>query len=100
MLVSVRDNNEAIPTSIELGQNYPNPFNGETTFEFSMPREEPVRLRILNVLGQEITTILDDDVSAGKHRIRWVAQHLASGVYYYRFETNTQFSTRKLLFVR
>jgi len=100
MLVSVRENNEAIPTSVELAQNYPNPFNGETTFEFSIPREERVRLRILNVLGQEITTILDDNVSAGKHRIRWTAQHLASGIYYYRLETNSQFTARKLLMVK
>ena len=100
LLVSVPENNEELPMSVELAQNYPNPFNGETTLEFSVPKAQHVRLRILNVLGQEVTTILDDHFPVGRHRIRWTDHHLASGVYYSRLETNTQFKARKMLLLR
>ncbi len=98
--VGVSQNNEEVPASNQLIRNYPNPFNGETTFELSIETKQHVRIRVFNSLGQELMTILDDDVLAGNQRIRWAPHNLASGVYYYRVETNTQFGTGKMLYIR
>lgn len=98
--VGVRQNNKEAPASNQLVRNYPNPFNGETTFELSIETRQHVRIRVFNSLGQELVTILDDDVPAGNHRIPWAPHNLASGVYHYRVEANTLSGTGKMLFIK
>jgi len=73
-----------VPGSIELRQNYPNPFNPTTTISYELPKQSHVKLTIYNILGQEITTLVNGIESPGSKLVRFNAQTLASGVYFYR----------------
>ncbi len=93
-----------IPQEIYLRQNYPNPFNDQTVITFSLPREQEVSLRIYDILGTKITTLLDTRLSAGRHAIKFSAEKqqrsLASGTYFYRLSTGTGSITKKMLYVQ
>ena len=71
------------PTKVALDQNYPNPFNPETTIGFDLPIEGQVSLVIFDMLGRQVTRLLNEDRGAGHHKIRWNASNLASGTYFY-----------------
>jgi len=75
-----------IPQSYFLAQNYPNPFNPATTIEFALPQSAFVTLKVYNLLGEEITTLIAEQRSAGIYKLNWDASGLASGVYLYRLE--------------
>jgi hypothetical protein len=90
-----------IPQGFVLSQNYPNPFNPVTTIEFSIPKSEFVTLKIYNLLGQEVATLVSEKLTPGNYKYTWDASGFASGVYYYKFEAEDGFvQTRKLLFVK
>ncbi|MBV6420786.1 MAG: hypothetical protein DAHOPDDO_02048 [Ignavibacteriaceae bacterium] len=72
------------PFSYGLEQNYPNPFNPSTTIEFSVPQNGFVTIKVFNVLGKEIATLINEQVMAGKHKIDFNATGLSSGVYFYK----------------
>jgi hypothetical protein len=72
------------PTGYVLSQNYPNPFNPSTAIEFSIPKSGFVTLKIYNVLGEEVATLVSDRLSAGTYSFNWEASQHASGVYLYR----------------
>lgn len=76
----------AIPRAFALSQNYPNPFNPSTTIEFALPKASFVTLKIYDLLGKEIATLVSEKLPAGKHQRVWEAKGLASGVYLYRLE--------------
>ncbi|MCW8817705.1 MAG: T9SS type A sorting domain-containing protein, partial [Ignavibacteriaceae bacterium] len=83
------ENNVNIPTAYSLKQNYPNPFNPSTTINFSLPAESDVKLVIYNMLGQEITTLVNEQIPAGNHSVIWNANNsggtqLTSGIYFYK----------------
>jgi hypothetical protein len=89
-----------IPLSFALDQNSPNPFGGRTTIRFALPREGHVRLRVFDVNGREIATLVNEEVGVGMHEVDWEGSDVASGVYFYRLETPGFASTRKLLVVK
>ena len=72
------------PTDFELSQNYPNPFNPSTTIRYALPVESKVSISIYNLLGQEITTLVNDIQSSGYHEVLFNASNLSSGVYLFR----------------
>jgi hypothetical protein len=76
-----REENE-LPVEFELHNNYPNPFNPSTTIEYSLPEKTHVTLEIYNLIGQKITTLVDDDEAAGRYNITWNAQGMSSGMYF------------------
>lgn len=79
-----------------LSQNYPNPFNPTTNISFTIPNRSAVSLRIYNVLGKEVTTlVINKIIDAGYHRITWNASDLPTGVYFYRLVVEEQFSSMK-----
>ncbi len=100
--VGVRDNNTelAIPTNYELGQNYPNPFNPTTTIEFSLPEKGLVALKVYNLLGQEVMSLLDSELFAGKHIVPLDASKLSSGIYFYTLSVNNFNSTKKMILLK
>jgi hypothetical protein len=95
----------SIPKEFFLSQNYPNPFNPSTEIEFGLPKESFVSLKVYNVLGKEITTLVSEELSAGKFRIAWNADNIPSGIYLYRFvaasSNGSKFvKTRKLVVIK
>ncbi|MEE9554603.1 MAG: C25 family cysteine peptidase, partial [candidate division Zixibacteria bacterium] len=77
-----------IPTAFNLDQNYPNPFNPTTTIGFSIPNDQRVTLKLYDLLGRTVATILDKEMQAGIHRVEYDGADLASGVYFYILETD------------
>jgi hypothetical protein len=75
-----------VPQEYSLSQNYPNPFNPSTTIEFALPKSAFVTLKVYNLLGEEVATLVAEQRSAGIHRLNWDARGLATGVYLYRLK--------------
>jgi hypothetical protein len=101
------DNSNNLANKYELSQNYPNPFNPSTTIEFDLPKASNVTLKIYNILGEEVTTLVSDRLSAGSYNYEWDASNLASGVYLYRLsvgslsgEAGEFVETRKMVLMR
>jgi len=83
-----------------LDQNYPNPFNPSTTIRFRLPVSEMVSLKLYDISGRQLSTLLQEELSAGEHRLTFDAENLASGVYVYRIEAGAFSATRKMALVR
>ncbi len=81
--------NQNLPKNVSLAQNYPNPFNSSTTIDFSVQESGPVSLRVFDLLGRHVDTLVEDRMNAGNHSVRFDASTLSSGVYVYRLETHT-----------
>jgi hypothetical protein len=88
------------PETFHLSQNYPNPFNHSTIIEFSLPKAAFVTLKIYNLLGEEVATLISEQRSAGIHKLNWDARGLASGVYLYRLEAADFVNSRKLILMK
>jgi hypothetical protein len=89
-----------LPKEFRLGQNYPNPFNPSTTIEFALPRSAFVTLKVYNLLGEEVATLISENRLAGFHKLNWDARSLASGVYLYRLEAGMFIQSKKLILMR
>ena len=82
-----------IPAEFKLFGNTPNPFNPETTIRYSVPKDLHVTLKIYNIMGQLVRTLVDDNIRAGEHTVRWdsrdaFGQHVPSGLYFYQLIGN------------
>jgi hypothetical protein len=98
-------NDPEIPNSFYLSQNYPNPFNPSTTIKYSVPsvgayRNAPVQLKVYDVLGNEIATLVNEEKSVGLHQITFYAGNLSSGVYFYQLITNGFAESKKMILMR
>ena len=91
---------DAVVEKYELLQNYPNPYNPETTISFDLPRTSEVTLKIFNILGEHVTTLVSKRLLAGNHQYKWNAGSLASGVYLYRLEAAGFVQTKKMILMR
>jgi hypothetical protein len=89
-----------LPKLFGLAQNYPNPFNPSTTIEYTLPRAGYIRLDIINILGQRVSTVTEGLQEAGAHRVVFDAQELPTGVYFYRLHAGEYVETKKLLLLR
>jgi len=83
-----------------LNQNYPNPFNPSTTISFSIPSLEFVSLKIYDILGREVTTLVSTQLAQGDHSVNWNAQNISSGVYFCRLEVGTHRQVRSLILIK
>jgi N-acetylneuraminic acid mutarotase len=86
-----------IPLGYTLSQNYPNPFNSSTIICFSSPKSSFVTLKMYDLLGQEIETLVSGQRSEGDHRVKWTAKELPSGIYFYRLQAGEFGQTKKLI---
>jgi len=100
VLTSVKQTDASIPERPFLRQNYPNPFNPTTTIEFTLPKEEFVVIKILDVLGREVARLFSEKGRRGSNVIQWNASDRSSGVYLIQLETHEFVQTRKLLLLR
>ena len=83
-----------------LSQNYPNPFNPSTTIQYSIPESGNVQLKIYNLLGEEVATLVNDFKNAGSYQVRFNASDLSSGIYYYRIESEKFIQVKKMVLIR
>ncbi len=89
-----------LPARFALEQNYPNPFNPTTTINYQLPTNSVVALKVYDVLGREMATLVNERQSAGSHSVRFDANNIPSGVYFYRLEAGGYHDTRKLLLLK
>ena len=100
------DQNLAIPTQFALHQNYPNPFNPSTQISFDVPEgSELVRLNIYNILGKKVSTLINNVVNPGRHKVEWNAKDnegnpVASGIYFYELSSSSFTARKKMLLIR
>ena len=99
-LVNISDNRPALPKGFRLSQNYPNPFNPTTTIQFDLPGSELVILRVFNVKGQMIETLVSGKLEAGTHKIQWNADGLATGIYFYQIQAGEFVTVKKMTLIR
>ncbi|MCY7360816.1 MAG: T9SS type A sorting domain-containing protein, partial [Ignavibacteria bacterium] len=92
---SISQINEIV-TGFKISQNYPNPFNPETMIKFSVPNSSQVTLKIFNNVGQEIATLVNENLSAASYEVNWNAADYTSGVYFYRINAGNFSETRKM----
>jgi hypothetical protein len=90
----------SIPSTFSLLQNYPNPFNPTTNIEFRIANLELVTLKVFDLLGREISTLVNEVRPAGLYTVRWDASSLPSGVYFYRLQAREFVQTRKMVITK
>jgi len=91
---------ELVPTDFQLEQNYPNPFNPSTTIQFALPVETEVSLKLYDILGREVASLIDEELPAGIHKLIFEASGLPSGIYFYRIQTEGFVKTKKLTLLK
>jgi hypothetical protein len=91
---------KGLPARYSLGQNYPNPFNPTTNVEFNLPVTSQAQLRVYNMLGQEVATLVNGPFAVGRHTVTFDASHLASGIYLYRLVAGSYINTMKMVLVK
>ncbi len=89
-----------LPQKVTLGKNYPNPFNPATKINYSLPTAKDVSLKVYDVLGREVTTLVDAKQQAGTYTVTFDARQYSSGVYFYRLKTENVSKVRKMLLVK
>ena len=91
---------EELPTEVSLSQNYPNPFNPQTTIDYALPKAGDVSLIVYDMLGREVDVLLDGPQAAGRHTVRFGANHLPNGTYVYRLVAADKTITRTMVLVK
>jgi uncharacterized lipoprotein YddW (UPF0748 family) len=94
------DEDQLVARSFELDQNYPNPFNPSTDIRFQIPERDHVTLTVFDMLGREVTVLVNSELAAGSHTVTFDAAGLSSGIYLYRLETPGHQITRKMMLVK
>ena len=95
----------SVPKNFVLGQNFPNPFNPTTQIDYTLPEPARVELRVYNILGQEVKTLVNFEQAAGSHQVVWdgtdaSGNGVSSGIYFYKLLTPTSVQTKKMMFVQ
>jgi len=98
-LTSVNTDSKIL-SEFSLSQNYPNPFNPVTTISYSIPLKTNVKIVIYNTLGETITTLINKEQKRGKHKIRFNASRLPSGIYFYKLTTKDYSNTKKMILIK
>jgi D-alanyl-D-alanine carboxypeptidase len=88
------------PVRYSLNQNYPNPFNPSTTIEFTLPKSEFVELKVFNILGKEVSTVVSNKLNQGNHTYQFDGKNLASGIYYYQLVAGEYREVKKMILLR
>jgi hypothetical protein len=99
-VTSVQQKTEQIPTDFGLRQNYPNPFNPSTQIEFALPSAQRASLKVYNLIGQEVASLVDQNLDAGIYTYDFAANGLASGIYIYRLEAGAFSSAKRMILVK
>jgi photosystem II stability/assembly factor-like uncharacterized protein len=92
--------NAALVRSYSLSQNYPNPFNPSTKINFSIPKSGLVQIKVFDMLGREVQTLLNEFKTAGEYKIDFDGKNLSSGIYFYKMLTNDYVETKKMILIK
>ncbi|MCU0364677.1 MAG: T9SS type A sorting domain-containing protein [Ignavibacteriaceae bacterium] len=88
------------PSEFTLEQNYPNPFNPKTTIRYSIPTQSKVVIKVFDVLGNEIATLMDEEKSVGSYELTWNPSNLPSGIYFYQLKAGNYVNTKKMILLK
>ena len=91
---------DGIPAAYNLTQNFPNPFNPSTKIKYSVPQTSQVQIKVFDVLGNEIETLVNEEKLAGTYELTWYAANLPSGVYFYQLKAGDFISTKKMILIK
>ncbi|MBX7042356.1 MAG: T9SS type A sorting domain-containing protein [Ignavibacteria bacterium] len=94
------DNPVQLPNEYSISQNYPNPFNPTTTIKFALPVQSNVTMKVYDIAGKEVRTLIDRNVEAGEHKIEFSANGLSSGMYFYRIIAGGYSKVMKMVLVK
>ncbi|MCB0751493.1 MAG: T9SS type A sorting domain-containing protein, partial [Ignavibacteriae bacterium] len=100
LITSVEMNTLTLPLNFKLEQNYPNPFNPTTNISFSIAKISDTSLKIYNLLGENITTLVDKEMTPGNYSVAWKASDLQSGIYFYKLNSGNYSETKKMLLLK
>ncbi len=95
-----QDQIEIVPAEFSLKQNFPNPFNPITTISFSIPQSQNVELKVFDILGNEITILLNEYKQAGEHKVEFDGGDISSGIYFYQLKAGDFIQTKRLVLLR
>ena len=98
--VSIAQDKEEIPNSTQLLQNYPNPFNSSTVIKYSLGKQASITVKVLDVLGREVKTMVFGDQPQGIHSVTFDASDCSTGIYFFQLRSQGQTITRKMVLIR
>ncbi len=96
----IENTSTKIPKTFNLGQNYPNPFNPSTNISFGIPSKSFVSIKVFDVVGREVATIVSEELQAGFYTRQWNAKNMSSGIYFYKMQAEKFSETRKLVLTK
>lgn len=99
-LVGINSISTEIPIKYSLNQNYPNPFNPVTKIQFSLPKQENTRLIIFDILGREVSILVNEQLAPGSYEVNFDGTDYASGLYYYSIQAGSYVETKKMILVK
>jgi hypothetical protein len=94
------EDTKQLPTEFLLSQNYPNPFNPSTKIKYSIPQSSNILIKVIDILGNEVATLVNEEKPAGTYEINWNAANLPSGVYFYQLKAGDFIQTKKMLLLK
>jgi len=100
IVISVEDESQLNPTGFKLEQNYPNPFNPTTSLQYSIGNRQFVTLKVFDLLGREIATLVNEEKPAGTYEVEFDGTNLPSGVYFYQLKAGSFIETRKMVLLK
>ena len=100
MITGIENKQNNLPTSFSLQQNYPNPFNPITTINYSISQASFVTIKVYDVLGKEVATIVNGNKPVGNYSVEFDASKLVSGIYFYRLQAGNFTETKKLILIK
>ena len=99
-IISVQNISTEVPAQFSIEQNYPNPFNPTTNLEFGISKMGFVSLKVYDVIGKEVATLVNESLSPGSYQVEFDGSNLTSGVYFYRMETGSFTDTKRMLLIK
>jgi hypothetical protein len=100
VIVTGVEEETTLPTEFSLEQNYPNPFNPSTKIKYSVPQLSKVVIKVFDILGNEIETLVNEEKPVGTYEVKFKATNLPSGIYFYQLRTGSFVETKKMLMIK
>ena len=96
----IKDQNIELPNNFILEQNYPNPFNPATTIQYQIPKLLHVTLKIYDILGRELATVVNEEQTIGKYEVEFNGSNYVSGIYFYQLQAGNYSSVKKMILIK